>query len=305
MRPQPRPRYRSPPLNALSDHAKGLLITTLGVLVLTPDSLLIRLMNVDHWTGLVWRGSLQSLGLIVILTLLYRSRVFEVFRSIGLLGLLLAIVFTGSSILFLISISLTLVVNVLVIVAAAPFFAACFSLIFLKEPVASHTWFAIVATFGGIAILAMDSQGQGTFLGDLAALAVAALMGAYFTIVRATRQINMIPAMAVSGVLVALIALPFAAFPAMSQGQILAAGTMGFLVAPISFALITIGPRYLPAPEVSLLLLIETVLGPLWVWMVIAEEPSPMSLIGGTVVVITLLLHSLYGLHRYRRRRTA
>lgn len=260
-------------------------------------------MAVDHWTGLVWRGSLQALGLVIILLLLYRSRTLTVFRSIGGLGLLLAVVFTGSSILFLMAVSLTQVVNVLVILATAPFFAACFSLLFLKESVANHTWMAIVATFGGIAVLTLESEGQGEVLGDLAALAVAALMGAYFTIVRATRQIDMIPAMAVSGLFVALIALPFAAFPAMSQGQILAAGTMGFLVAPISFALITIGPRYLPAPEVSLLLLIETVLGPLWVWLVIAEEPGLLSLIGGAVVVTTLLLHSLYGLHRYRRRK--
>ncbi len=261
-------------------------------------------MAVDHWTGLVWRGSLQALGLVLILLLLYRSRTLTVFRSIGGLGLLLAAVFTGSSILFLLAVSLTQVVNVLVILATAPFFAACFSLVFLKEKVSAHTWLAIVASFGGIAVLTLESKGQGALLGDLAALGVATLMGAYFSIVRATRQIDMIPAMAVSGLFVALIALPFAAFPAMSQGQILAAGTMGFVVAPISFALITIGPRYLPAPEVSLLLLIETVLGPLWVWLVIAEKPSPLSLIGGAVVVTTLLLHSLYGLRRYRRQKT-
>ncbi len=260
-------------------------------------------MAVDHWTGLVWRGSLQALGLTLILAAFYRGQVFAVFRSIGLLGLLLAVVFTASSILFLISVSLTLVVNVLVILAAAPFFAACFSLVFLRESVPLHTWMAIVAAFAGIAILTLESEGQGALLGDLAALGVAALMGAYFTIVRATRKINMIPAMAISGALVALIALPLAAFPAMSQGQILAAGTMGFLIVPISFALITIGPRYLPAPEVSLLLLFETVLGPFWVWLVIAEEPGLLSLIGGAVVVTTLLLHSLYSLHRYRQRK--
>ncbi|WP_282609560.1 DMT family transporter [Pelagibius sp. Alg239-R121] len=262
-------------------------------------------MDVDHWTGLVWRGSLQSLGLILFLSFLYRGRVFEVFRSIGLLGLLLAVVFTGSTILFLISISFTLVANTLVIISAAPFFAAAFSLIFLKEAVARHTWIAIVTAFAGIALLTLDSEGQGTIIGDLAALAVAALMGAYFTIVRATREVDMIPAMAVSGAMVAVIAFPLAAFPAMSQDQILAAGAMGFLVAPISFALITIGPRYLPAPEVSLLLLIETVLGPLWVWLVINEEPGLMSLIGGAVVVTTLLAHSIYGLRRYRRRQVA
>lgn len=273
------------------------------MLILTPDALLIRLMEVDHWTVVVWRGSLQFLGLFLIISLVYRRRTFEAFRSIGGLGLLLAAVFCVSTMLFIISVSYTLVANTLVIVAASPFFAAGFSLIFLKEAVARHTLIAIVIAFAGIALLTLDSSGTGSLIGDLAALGVAIFMGAYFTIVRATREVNMIPAMAVSGIMAAAIALPFAAFPAMSDAQMMAGGAMGFIIAPLSFALITIGPRYLPAPEVSLLLLIETVLGPLWVWMVISEEPGLFSMIGGAVVVATLFLHSMYSLHRYRQRR--
>jgi drug/metabolite transporter (DMT)-like permease len=304
-RPQPRFRSRSLPLHSLPDHAKGLLITTLGVLILTPDSLLLRLMEVDHWTALFWRGSLQCLCLVCLLAVWYRRRTPAIFRSIGRLGLLLAGVFAVSTTMFVISITHTLVANTLVIISAAPFFAAGFSLIFLKEKIAGHTCLAIVAAFAGIALLTLDSEGRGTLAGDLAALAVAALMGAYFTIVRASKEVDMIPAMALSGALVALIALPLAAFPAMSESQLLAAGTMGFVIAPLSFALITIGPRYLPAPEVSLLLLVETVLGPFWVWLVISEKPGVLSLIGGAVVVVTILIHSLYGLHRYRVRKTA
>lgn len=273
------------------------------MLILTPDSLLIRLMDVDHWTAVVWRGSLQFLGLFLLIAAVYRQRTFEVFRSIGAIGLLLAAVFCISTTLFIISVSTTLVANTLVILAAAPFFAALFSLIFLKEAVGRHTWVAIVVAFAGIALLTLESTGSGSLIGDLAALGVATFMGAYFTIVRATREINMIPAMAVSGVMSAVIALPFAAFPVMSGAQMLAGGIMGFIVAPLSFALITIGPRYLPAPEVSLLLLIETVLGPLWVWLVISEQPGLYSLVGGAVVITTLFLHSLYSLHRYRQRR--
>ncbi len=254
---------------------------------------------------MVWRGSLQFLGLLLIIAAVYRLRTLEVFRSIGLVGLVLAAVFCGSTTLFIISISKTLVANTLVIVAASPFFAAGFSLIFLKEAVGRHTLIAIVVAFCGIALLTLESSGGGSLIGDLAALGVAALMGVYFTIVRATREVNMIPAMAVSGVMTTFVALPFAAFPVMSEAQMLAGGAMGFIVAPLSFALITIGPRYLPAPEVSLLLLIETVLGPLWVWMVISEEPGFYSLVGGAVVVLTLFLHSMYSLHRYRKRNLA
>lgn len=297
----------SPSQPGLGDHQKGLLLTCLGVLVLTPDTLLVRLIGAEPFTLLVWRGVLQAIGIVALLALQYRGRLTLPFRAIGNCGILLAIVFTGSTFGFIIALHLTSVAEVLVIIAAAPLAAAVFSLVFLGERVAPRTWIAIVFTLAGIALLVSENLGTGSLLGNLAAMLCALCIGGSLTITRHGRAVSMVPAMALAGILTGLLALPLALF--LEAGSLVLAGPqlgytllMGLVVVPISFALITIGPRYLPAPEVGLLMLMETVLGPLWVWMVIGEYPGDLALIGGAIVIATLAGHSLAG---GRRRRPA
>ena len=289
----------------LADHQKGLLLTTLGVLVLTPDSLLVRLADVEPFTLLVWRGALQAIGILAILALLYPGQIVAQIRSIGRCGVLLSVVFTGSTLSFILALTHTAVADVLIIVAAAPLVAALLSLAFLGEGVPLRTWVAIGLTLLGIALLVFEDLGSGSFYGDFAALCCALCIGASLTITRHGRAVSMVPAMALAGTLTALVALPLALF--LETGPLLLAGAqlgytllMGLVVVPISFALITIGPRYLPAAEVGLLLLMETVLGPLWVWLVIGEYPGDLAMLGGGLVVLTLAGHALAG-NRQRR----
>ena len=286
------------PMDQRSTHAKGLAIVGLGVLILTPDSLLIRLIGIDHWNVLVWRGFLQALSLTLILFLWYRGRAVAKVRAIGLWGLGISLIFSLGTVLFIFALSHTSVANTLIIVASAPLFAALGSRIFLREVIALRTWLAILLALSGIVLLAYDGVGRASLLGDLAALGVAIAMGADFTILRHVRSVNMIPAMALSGLLVGLFACLFAPPIVLAQEQIVYLLAMGLVVVPIPFALITIGPRYLPAPEVGLLMLLETVLGPLWVWLVINEQPTLLGLIGGAVVVATLAAHSVLALRR-------
>jgi len=194
---------------------------------------------------------------------------------------------------------------VLVIVAAAPLAAAVFSLVFLREGVPLRTWAAITLAVAGIALLVSEDLGSGSLLGDLAAALCALCIGAGFTIARHARAVSMVPAMALSGLLTAGIALPVAL--ATEHGALLFTGAqlgytlaMGLVVVPLSFALITLGPRYLPAAEVGLIMLLETVLGPFWVWLAIGEYPGDLALVGGALVVATLAGHSLGGARRRR-----
>ncbi|MGF1593932.1 MAG: DMT family transporter [Kiloniellaceae bacterium] len=282
----------------LADHHKGLLLTSLGVLVLTPDTLLVRLIDAEPFTLLVWRGVLQALGILAILAVLYRGRLAAPFHAVGRWGLLLAVVFAVCTLFFILALSLTTVADVLVIIAAAPLSAAVFSRVFLGEGVPPRTWIAIGLTLVGIAILVFEDLGAGSLLGDLAAVICALCIGATFTITRHARAVSMVPAMALAGVATAAAALPLALL--LETGPFLFAGTqlgytlvMGLAVVPVSFALITLGPRYLPAAEVGLLMLLETVLGPLWVWLVLAEYPGDLALLGGSLVVLTLAGHAL------------
>ncbi len=291
----------------LADHQKGLIVTVLGVLVLTPDSLLVRLIGLEPFTLLVWRGGLQALGVLAILALLHRGRVAAQFRAIGRTGILLALVFTGSTVFFILALAHTAVADVLVIVAASPLVAAVLSRCFLGETVPFRTWLAIAFTLVGIALLVSDDLGSGSIYGDLAAFACALCIGASFTITRHGRAVSMVPAMALTGAITAVVALPLALL--LESDSLALAGTqlgytliMGLVVVPISFNLITLGPRYLPAAEVGLLMLLETVLGPLWVWLVIDEYPGDLAMAGGALVVATLAGHAIAS---GRRRRVA
>lgn len=285
----------------MSDHAKGLLLTGLGILIVSPDTLLIRLVGLDIWSLAVWRGGLQAFGLTLILLCWYRRRTFEMFQAIGTAGLVLALVFSVNTFTFLAAVQHTTVANTLVILAATPFFAALLSRIFLKEPVAARTWAAIAVALGGIALIVSDSLGSGSLYGDAMAILAAILLATKVTLIRGRRHINMIPALALSGVLIAAVAAPFGAPQQVAGAQLLWVLLMGLAVVTPATALITLGPRYLSAPEVSLLILFETVLGPLWVWLVLSETPTPLALVGGAVVIAALVGHAMLGLRTVRR----
>jgi drug/metabolite transporter (DMT)-like permease len=287
---------------AMSDHAKGLAITGLGVLVLSPDALLLRLLEADHFTVVFWRALLMGLTLASVLALVYRGRADRALRAVGRWGLVSAHVYALNMITFVYSIHNTAVANTLVIIAAAPLFAAILSRVFLGEGVRPETWAATLIVLGGIAIVFWDGLAQGTWDGDLAALATALCLASNFTILRHRKHIDMVPATALGGFIAAAFLLVIgAAAPLSPRGDDwLVLALLGFFVVPVAFGLITIGPRYITAPEVGLLMLLETVLGPLWVWLALGERASALSLTGGAIVLVTL---AVYFTWRLRGRR--
>ena len=286
-------------------HAKGFLLTLLGVMVLTPDTLLLRLIPADAWSLVAWRGILQSSVLFAAFFLWRGAGALTEVRALGRRGLLVAGLYAINAISFVIGVENTAVANVLVILAASPLFAALMSLIFLKERVAPATWAAILAALAGVAIVVGDSLQAGTVWGDLSALVTATSLAAIFTVIRGSGGLNMIPATALGALISGLTALPFAGLPL--AGLLVPPGDswiyvllMGALVMPLSFGLITLGPRHVPAAEVALLMLLETVLGPLWVWLGVGETPSRATFIGGAVVLGAVALHAAWRLTRRR-----
>lgn len=286
------------PLGALPDQAKGLLLGIAGVIILTPDSLLIRLISTDGTTLLFWRGLVTGSLLLAGFAIVHGRASGPLLRVIGGTGLLAAAAFAGSAVAFVSAIKTTTVANTLVILSAAPLFAALMARAILAEEVRPATWIAILAAVAGILVIVSDSLGGGAVLGDLSALAGALCIATSFTLLRRRRHINMIPAMGLGGLLVALLNLPFAMPLALSQSDVLWLACMTLVVAPASLALLTLAPRYLPAPEVSLLLLLETVLGPFWVWLVLDEAPNARAVLGGAIVVAALAGHAVTTLRR-------
>ncbi len=286
----------------LSPHAKGLLITALGVLVLTPDSLLIRLVSADAWTLTFWRGVLYAVGMCAGIAAISRGRAWQQFLDMGRAGLLVGVIFGLGKVTFIISITHTTAANTLFIVSTSPLFAAMVAWLLMREPLSRRTWGAIAFALLGIGVIASEGVDRGGVIGNVAALLTALVLGAIFALTRRYRERNMLPAMALSGLISAALVWPLAAPMSVSSSDMAALGVMGLVVLPLSFGLIFIGPRYIPAPEVSLVLLLEAVLGPYWVWLALGEEPGSRTLVGGSIVLATLAVHSLLRLSAERRR---
>ncbi|MFQ5544339.1 MAG: DMT family transporter [Acidiferrobacterales bacterium] len=269
-----------------------------AVFVLSPDALILRLIGTDRWSLIFWRGLLTALTLSIYFIAIYRRDVFKYLRAIGRYGLLGGFMFATSSILFVTSIILTSVANTLVIISAAPLFTAISSRIFLHEPVPARTWLAIFATLVGITTIFSGSLDGGALLGDLCAMGTAVGIAGHLTIARRARTVNMVPTVALGGLIAALVVLPLATPTSIDAQGFLLVLLLGVVILPISTAMIVLATRFIPAAEVSLIMLLEAILGPLWVWAILSEVPTIQAFIGGTIVLSTLALHSIAGLRK-------
>ena len=279
------------------NHLKGIAITAAGVVILSPDGLITSLIAADIRTSLFWRGLLLGIAMTLFLLVRYRG---DVGRIAGRLShradLAVAVLFAASSVGWVTAITLTSVANTLFIVACTPLFAAMLARIFLGERVPRRTLMTIIIAIGAMAVIFAEGLGRGDLAGNLAAVATA-LVWAGMVVVLSHAQIeDPAPAMALSGYMIAAVAIFVAPTIAVVTLDALWLGLLGFVVLPISFFMIMLGPRHLPAAEVSLIMLLEAVLGPIWAWWFITETPTPLSLIGGAVIVGTLAVHFAIGL---------
>lgn len=289
----------------MTTHLKGLLMTVFAVIILSPDSVLIRLVEdaspeVDSWTVLFWRGLLYAVGVSLLVFIKYRSKTIKEFQNIGKGGLLIGFFSGISTGTFVFAIVYTSIANALVIISTGPIMIAIVSWFLLKEKSSLITWASMIIVFIGIYIVMSGNFGGDKLVGDLFALATAVMMGFTFTLTRKYKTINMVPVNAIGGVIAAFIAFIMAnkiAVPIEVFKYVLAMGT----ILSISFSLITIAPRYMPAAEVGMIMPLETVLGTLIAWYVINEEPTANAIIGGSIVIVTLFLHSWYSSNLARK----
>ncbi len=279
---------------------QGIVLTTFAVLILSPDALLIRLVNVAPWTLLFWRGLLLGLVLSAFLIFVRRINPYLSMHSLGWRGGLAMALFAASTMLFLHSIIHTAVANTLLIISTVPLFSAWLSRIFLGETIPPKTWLASTLVFTGLGLIFAGSFSHGTFFGDLLGLGSSLCMAGYFVLARFFRQQSLLPALATSGYAMAIICLPFAIPLAVASTEIIYVAIAGLLVLPLAFGLLSVAPRHLPTAEVSLIMLLESILGPLWVWLVMGEIPARETLLGGAVVLLTLMI--FYGYSALRQR---
>ena len=279
-------------MKSLSDQQKGSLLAFVAVMFITPDSLFIRLSNLDTWGLVFYRGIIPFFTVFFGMLIIYKLNFFKIIFNSGFHGIIYIATFSITNITFVVSIQNTNVANTLVMIATAPMLSAILGAIFLKEPPDRKTFISIIITFIAIVYIFFDSLKIGNFYGDILGFITAIGLAVGAVTIRSAKSKNLVPAAVVGKLLVATFALLFVENFALINQDMIIVPLMCILCVAIPFVLVTIAPRFIPAAEVNLFFLLETIIGPIWVWLVIKEQPSVETLFGGVVIIITIAIHS-------------
>jgi drug/metabolite transporter (DMT)-like permease len=281
------------PPQGLNLHQKGVLLTSFGGILFTFDIPLLRLAGDDAWTLIFGRGVFLCLAITAWWFFWYRMRGHKVPFINGRAGLIVAVTNTAANLMFIAAVTMTTAANLVFILALNPILCAIIARVFLGEKLHNWTWAAVVMSFLGVVIIGADGLTTGTLPGDLLAFGVALMTAIALTVIRKSGK-NVVSSLAVGSFASAVFASFWAAPLALSFAGWGWLGLNGLIVIPLASALIALGPRYLPAPEVAMFFLLDTMLTPIWIWMIFGELPTPVSMLGGTIVIVTLTAHSLW-----------
>ncbi len=285
-------------MNNLTDQQKGSLLAFIAVMFITPDSLFIRLSSVDTWGLVFYRGIIPFFTVFCVMLLIYRSNFFEILFTSGYHGLIYIFTFSITNITFVVSIQNTNVANTLVMIATAPMLSAILGALILKEPPDRKTWISIIITFFAVIYIFFDSLKLGNFYGDILGFITAIGLAVGAITIRSAKSKNLVPAAVIGKLFVATFALFFIESYVLENKDLIIIPLMCILCVAIPFVLVTIAPRYIPAAEVNLFFLLETIIGPVWVWLIIKEQPSLETLYGGIIIIITIAIHSFMKLRK-------
>ena len=282
----------------LSSQQKGSFLAFIAVMLITPDSIFIRLTNIETWGMLFYRGAIPFIVVLTGLIFFYKNNLFKALVNIGYPGIFYVISFSICNITFIISIQNTNVANTLVMVAMAPMLSAILGSIFLKEIPDRKTWVAIIITLFSVTYIFHDSIEMGNFYGDLFGIITAFGLACNAVIARYAKNRDLVPSAVIGKLCVAIFAFFFVDSFSLIGSDLIIVPLMCVMCVAIPFVLVTIAPRFIPAEEVNLFFLLETIIGPFWVWMIIKEQPSIETIQGGVVIILTIAIHSFLKLKK-------
>ena len=283
--------------------AKGLILTTIGVLAIVPDSILIRLIQADILTITFWRalipGVIISLGVMIF----YRKPTISFLKAPKLSGLIFIISHSFGTLFFVIAIELTSIASALFIISTSPIFAAIISRVFLNEKITYRMIFTIFGALIGISVISLGSlNAESIFaIGDIAALGAAMCLAISLTAARSASNFSMIPAVGVSSLLTSLCIFYFIEPFNLLFSDWVFILILGMIFVPIATCLIATGPRYITSAEVSLLLLLEATLAPILAWFILSEFPSFEIILGGVIVISVLVFSNIIALRQSKK----
>jgi drug/metabolite transporter, DME family len=272
---------------------RGALLVACAAVCWSSGGLIVRLVSTGPWTTMFWRSLFASLCLGLVLWVARRKSIVLQWREGGRPVLAVAACMALASTCFILSLAHTSVADTLLLMSTGPYVAGVLGWMLLGERVRLRTWLCMGVALAGAAVMVSDSYTRGALLGDLLALVMAGSFAVATVLIRRHPEIQMAPAAALGMALTVLVALPLAhpIETAPRDFTLLAFFGMGQFAG--GFLLFTTGARLIPAAESALIGMLETVLGPLWVWLVLNERPGVTTLMGGVLILAALLANTL------------
>ncbi len=267
-----------------AEYRRGALLVTAAIVVWSSAGVLARWVDVDPWTTLFWRSVFAGISLLAYLAVRDGRAMFDGFRRLGRAGIAMALCFAMSMICFINALALTTVAAVLAFQAAAPLFAAVLAWLFLRERVARRTAIAIALSMLGVGLIVSTSGDAGRFWGNIISAAMGLTYALTVVLARVERHVPTTEATLLGVIIVALVSAPMARFQVPADDMALLA-VFGIFQMGLALIMFTTGIRLIPAADAGLISVLEAVLAPIWVWLVFAENPGALTLIGGSIVI--------------------
>ena len=272
----------------------GPILVFMGALSLSFGGLIVKSFEgATLWQILFWRSIFFSLTILAFLIITYKKKVFNSFYLSGLPGFIGGVVLSFGFCGYVIAMYSTTVANTNFIISLQILFLAIFGYFFLKEKISSVTLLSIVLAITGVLIMVGNSLTPGEMTGNLAAFSMPITFAVLIIIVRKFPSVDMVPAQFVAGICCCLIGYALSNKLTISYHDIFLGFLAGFFQVGFGFIFITIGARTTPSAMVGIIMLSESVLGPLWAFLFASERPSMFSLIGGVVILLAVLIQFL------------
>ena len=271
----------------------GYILLLFGGFCLSWGGLIVRSFEtINAWDILLLRSSFFFLGVSVFLLSIYKKDAIKTVKKAGVAGLLGGFVMSFSFIAFVFAMMNTSVANVVFIISTQSMFLAIFGYFYLKEKISLISFLSILLAMIGITVMIGDSIAGGTLFGNLIALTIPISFSILIMIIRKNPKLDLVPAIwyaSISSVLISFIMVNDLSF---SRNDILMGFLLGVPQLTFGFVCITIGSRTTRSVTVGLLMLTETLFAPLWVWLFINETPPISVFIGGSIIILALVLKS-------------
>ena len=272
----------------------GPLLVFLGALSLSFGGLIVKSFEgANLWQILFWRSIFFILVVSIFLTITYRKNVLKAFVKSGFPGLIGGLILSTGFCGYVFAMYNTTVANTNFIIQTQTIFLAVFGYLFLKEKVSKITLVSIILAISGIILMVGSSLSLGQMSGNIAAFIMPISFAILILIIRKYPNVDMVPLQLIAGIVAMIIGYLFAGKILISLYDVYLGFLAGFFQLGFGFILITIGARRTPSALVGIIMLTEAVLGPLWAWLFVNEQPPFIVLIGGSIVIISVLLQFL------------